>query len=80
MLTAPQTFTATLTVINSTVLTLSPTNLVVARVGDGAQTLSGATGNTLYLDQYTPAGSYVNSIQVPDEGTGSSLWHRQQRE
>ena len=46
-------FNATLTVINGTVLPLSSTNLVVARVGDGAQTLSGATGNTLYLDQYT---------------------------
>jgi hypothetical protein len=46
--------------------------LVVARVGDGAQPLSGATGNTLYLDQYTPAGSYVNTIQVPDEGTGQA--------
>jgi hypothetical protein len=70
--TAPQTFYPTLTVINSAVLTLWPTNLVVARVGDGAQTLSGATGNTLYLDQYTPAGTYVNSIQVPDEGTGQA--------
>jgi hypothetical protein len=68
--TAPQTFNATLTVINSTILPLWPTNLVVARVGDGAQALSGVTGNTLYLDQYTPAGTYVNTIQVPDEGTG----------
>ena len=32
--------------------------------------MSGSTGNTLYLDQYTPGGSYVNSIQIPDEGTG----------
>ena len=63
---------ATLTVINSAILPLSSTNLVVARVGDGAQPLSGATGNTLYLDQYTPAGNYVNTIQVPDEGTGQA--------
>ena len=73
--TAPQTFSPTLTVINSTVLKLSPANLVVARVGDGAQTLSSATGNTLYLDQYTNNGAaiaYVNSIQVPDEGTGQA--------
>jgi hypothetical protein len=61
---------ATLTVINSAVLTLSPTNLVVTRVGDGVQALSGATGNTLYLDQYTTNGGYVNTIQIPDEGTG----------
>jgi hypothetical protein len=49
---------------------ISATNLIVVRVGDGAQALSGATGNTMYLDQYTSAGLYVNTIQVPDEGTG----------
>jgi hypothetical protein len=49
---------------------LSSNNVVVARIGDGLQPLSGATGNTLYLDQYTPSGSYVNTIMVPDEGTG----------
>jgi hypothetical protein len=65
-----QNFNATLTVINSTILDLSSANLVVARVGDGAQTLSSATGNTLYLDQYTTSGAYVNTIQIPDEGTG----------
>ncbi len=68
--TTPQIASATLTVINGPILPLWPTNLVVARVGDGAQTLSGATGNTLYLDQYSPAGTYVSSIQVPDEATG----------
>ncbi|HVM47347.1 MAG TPA: immunoglobulin domain-containing protein [Candidatus Acidoferrum sp.] len=72
LLTAPQTLSPTLTVINDTVLPLSAANLVVARVGDGVQTLSGATGNTLYLDQYTAGGTYVNTIQVPDEGTGQS--------
>ena len=41
-----QSFTGTLTVLNSVVLPLSQTNLVVARVGDGAQTLSGATGSS----------------------------------
>ena len=60
----------TLNVLAAGVLALYPSNLVVARVGDGIQALSGRTGNTLYLDQYTPGGSYVNSIQIPDEGTG----------
>ena len=69
--TAPQTFSSTLTVINSAVLMLSQSNLIVTRVGDGAQALSGATGNTLYLDQYSPGGSYINSLQVPDEAVGS---------
>jgi hypothetical protein len=68
LLTSPHTNSATLTVINSTVLNLSPANLLVARVGDGVQTLSGA-GNTLYLDQYTTNGTYINTAQVPDEGT-----------
>jgi hypothetical protein len=61
---------ATLTVINSTVLPLAATNIVVARLGDGVQTLSGATGNTIYLDQYAPDGTYVSTIQVPDEPVG----------
>jgi hypothetical protein len=59
-----------LNVLATSTLALYPTNLVVARVGDGVQTLSGSTGNTLYLDQYTASGTYINSIQIPDEGTG----------
>ncbi len=70
LVTAAQTYSATLTVINSSLLTLSSANLVVARVGDGAQALSGTTGNTIYLDQYTTSGTYQNTIQVPDEATG----------
>lgn len=58
--------------VTTTLQTLSATNLVVARIGDGVQQLSGATGNTLYLDQYTTGGSYVNTIQIPDEGLGQS--------
>jgi hypothetical protein len=59
-----------LNVLPAGILQLYPTNLVLARVGDGAQALSGATGNTLYLDQYTTNGAYLNSIQIPDEGVG----------
>ena len=64
--------------VSSTYLPLYPTNLVVARLGDGVQTLSAATGNTIYLDQYTTNGVYVSTVQIPDEvagqtyGTGSS--------
>ena len=70
--TAPQTFNATLTVINSTILPLWATNLVVARVGDGAQTLSGATGNTIYLDQYTTNGTLLTStlFRCPTKAVG----------
>ncbi len=59
-----------LNVLPSGFLSLYSSNLVVARVGDGAQPLSGATGNTLYLDQYTSNGIYIDSIQIPDEGFG----------
>ena len=51
--TATASATATLTVSTGR-LQLSPTNLVVARVGDGAQLLNTSNGNTLYLDQFTP--------------------------
>lgn len=51
---------------------LAATNLVVVRIGDGAQALSGATGNTVYLDQYTTSGAYVSTIQVPDESAGGN--------
>jgi hypothetical protein len=57
--------------VSTTNLPYYPSNLVVARVGDGAQTLSGATGNTIYLDQYTTAGVYVSSLMLPDESAGS---------
>ena len=60
----------TLNVLAAGTLSLYSSNLIVARVGDGAQLLSGATGNTLYLDQYTTNGAYLNSIQIPDEGLG----------
>jgi hypothetical protein len=56
---------ATLTVTTSS-QNLAATNLVVARVGDGSQALSSFNGNTLYLDQLTAAGTYVNTIQIPD--------------
>jgi hypothetical protein len=62
----------TLNVLAANILLLYSTNLMVARVGDCAQPLSGSTGNTLYLDQYTTSGTYVNSLQVPDEGTGQA--------
>ena len=65
-----QSSNVTLNVLPTGALQLYSTNLILARVGDGAQPLSGATGNTLYLDQYTTNGTYINTIQVPDEGLG----------
>jgi hypothetical protein len=53
--------------VSTAYLPLYSTNLILARVGDGAQPLSQATGNTMYLDEYTTSGAYVSTIQVPDE-------------
>lgn len=58
--------------IVSTNLNLSQSNLIVIRVGDGAQTL-GLTGNSIYLDQYDTNGNYINTITIPDDGTNAMV-------
>jgi hypothetical protein len=45
-------------------------NLVIYRVGDGAAAL-GTTATAVFLDEYTPAGSLVQSIALPTTGTGA---------
>jgi len=57
-----------ITVVPTGQLTLDTNHLIVSRVGEGSQPLSGATGNTLYLDQFTTNGNYVSTIMVPDSG------------
>ncbi|HEY3860999.1 MAG TPA: immunoglobulin domain-containing protein [Verrucomicrobiae bacterium] len=59
--------------VSANLLPLSPANLEVTRVGEGSQTLSGATGNTLYLDQFTTNGAYVSTFMVPDSGTSELI-------
>jgi hypothetical protein len=49
----------------------TPGNLAIYRVGNGTETLAN-TGNTVFIDEYTPAGSLVQSIQLPNSG-GNSL-------
>jgi hypothetical protein len=61
---------ATLNVVTN-FIRLSEYNLIVARVGDGAQSLNNTIGNTLYLDQFQPNGSYVSTIMVPDAPTAA---------
>ncbi len=56
---------AALTVSNS--LSLVESNLVIVRVGDGAQTLT-LNGSSLFLDQFTTDGTYINTITIPDDG------------
>lgn len=60
-----QTYTTTLTVEPS--LQLYRTNLVVVSVGDGAQAQT-LNGNSMFLHQFKPDGSYVNTVNIPDDG------------
>ena len=50
----------------------TPGNLAVLRVGDSRQALA-SSGNTVYIDQFTPGGTLVNSVAVPDAGEGALL-------
>ncbi len=52
--------------------TFFPSNLVVLRVGDGAQTLTNS-GNTLFLDQFAPNGAFVSTMALPDSGSSALL-------
>jgi hypothetical protein len=47
-------------------------NLAILRVGDGVQNLTN-TGNTLFIDEYTPQGGLVRSIALPDQGADALL-------
>ena len=58
---------------NGTVLVVRPslqlyrTNLLVVAVGDGAQAQT-LNGNSIFLHQYQPDGTYVNTVNIPDDG------------
>jgi hypothetical protein len=49
----------------------TPGDLVVYRVGDGAGQLV-STGNAVFLDEYTPSGTLVQSIALPTSNSGSN--------
>jgi hypothetical protein len=44
-----------------------PGNLAVLRLGDGTQALV-HSGNTVFVDQYSTKGAWVNSTNIPDSG------------
>ncbi len=48
-------------------LLFADTNVVVIRVGDGAQAES-ANGNTMFLDQFAKDGTYLSTLAVPNSG------------
>jgi len=50
----------------------TPGNLAVLRVGDSSQALTNS-GNTVYIDQFTPRGTLVSSLAVPDSGQSALL-------
>jgi hypothetical protein len=49
-----------------------PGNLAVFRAGDGTQTLAN-TGNSIFVDQFTPGGSRVNSLAIPASGVSALI-------
>jgi hypothetical protein len=49
---------------------ITPGNLVVVRVGDGAAALTNA-GQAVFLDEYTTAGALVQSLPLPTVGNGA---------
>ena len=51
---------------------ITPGNLVIYRVGTGSNALA-STGNEVFLDEYTTAGSLVQSIAMPATGDGTKL-------
>jgi hypothetical protein len=50
-------------------------NIVVYRVGDGSATLT-TTMEKVYLDEYTPSGTLVQSILMPVTGKKVSMFGR----
>ncbi|MFD1631625.1 FG-GAP-like repeat-containing protein [Pseudopedobacter beijingensis] len=48
-----------------------PDNLLVTRIGDGIATLS-ANAEKVYLDEYTPNGVLVNTVEIPAIASGAN--------
>jgi hypothetical protein len=53
-------------------LKLYPTNIAVIRVGNGAQALA-TKGNSMFIDQWAPDGTYLTTMNLPDTGPDSIL-------
>jgi len=47
-------------------------NVVVYRVGTGSAALGSNTGTAVFLDEYTPSGTLVQSIAMPTTASGSN--------
>jgi hypothetical protein len=60
-----------LTSATSFAAAFTPGNIAVYRVGDGAAALVN-TGNAVFIDEYTPSGTLVQSIALPTALTGAN--------
>jgi hypothetical protein len=54
-------------IISATAAPISVGDLVIYRVGDGSAAL-GSTATSVFLDEYTPTGTFVQSIALPTTG------------
>ncbi|HEY7115909.1 MAG TPA: hypothetical protein VH475_04955 [Tepidisphaeraceae bacterium] len=50
----------------------TPGDLAVLRYGDGAETLGSGNAVSMHVDEYTTAGTFVQSIDLPTSGTGAA--------
>src|SRR5262249_30437660 len=65
-------FTSVLLVLAGYSQSFTPGNLGILRIGNGTETLV-SSGNSLFVDQYTTSGTFVNSIALPDSGSDALL-------
>ena len=56
---------------SSQAASFTPGNIVVYRVGDGSGSLV-QTGNPVFLDEYTPSGTFVQAVALPTTVSGSN--------
>jgi len=61
--------TCTLLATSASAASISPGNLLIYRVGDGSAALAAAT-TAVFIDEYTPLGTLVQSIPLPTTGAG----------
>ena len=57
----------------------TPGNVVIYRVGDGAGALS-PNGSAVFLDEYTPTGSLVQTVAMPTTASGNQRQLDRRRE
>ena len=60
-----------LSAANASAAAFTPGNLVIYRAGDGTAALA-SSGTAVFLDEYTPAGVFVQSIPLPTTTVASN--------